>query len=185
MFCPSCGKGEQAPDSYCRSCGEFLTDFSAKSYLVHRLLGGASPRAQLTFGIVINMMTGLAAALLLGFLKGHYDALHDRTGEAPPRVIFYVYVFLGLVLLWQLLGLAVNNRLKRKLGGEGKKKKKGLPDAEAGDAAKAAPSAPTQRSLQPGHLDPANDPESVTQHTTKILDKLPAGDPRRAPRDRP
>src|SRR5215203_4420569 len=104
MFCPKCGKSEQSPDSYCRSCGEFLTDLSAKSYL-NTLLGGASPRAQIRLNLIINTVTGLAAALLLGFLNGHYDALHTRTGEDPPRVIYYVYVFLGLVLIWQFFGL--------------------------------------------------------------------------------
>jgi hypothetical protein len=173
MFCPNCGKGEQTPDSYCRSCGEFLTDFSARSYLIHRLLGGSSPKSQLTLGIAINVLTGLAAALLLGFLNGHYDALHTRTGESPPHVIYYVYAFLGLVFVWQLLGLAINNRLKRKLGGEEKKGKKGLPAAEPDGAGKFVASPPTQRTLEPGHTDPAAGPESVTQHTTKLLDKLP------------
>jgi len=167
MFCPNCGKGDQAPDSYCRSCGEFLTDFSAKFYLVNRLLGGASPRAQVKFNIVINTLTGLASSLLLGFLNGHYDALREKTGEAPPRVIYYVYVFLGLVFVWQFFGLLVNARLGKKLDGE---KKKPLPAAAPGADAVAPP--PTRKSLQTGQLDP-NGPESVTQQTTKILDKLP------------
>lgn len=172
MFCPSCGKGEQSPNSYCRSCGEFLTDFSAKSYLVNTLLGGASPRAQVRLNFIINTVTGLAAALLLGFLNGHFDALYARTGEAPPRVINYVYVFLGLVLVWQFFGLLVNSRLMKKLAGEKKQKKKALSDTEPAAEPPAVASPPTQRSLEPGHVDP-NGPESVTQHTTKKLEKLP------------
>ena len=171
MFCPNCGKGEQSPDSYCRSCGEFLKDFSAKSYLINTLLGGTSPRAQIRLNLIINMVTGLAAALLLGFLNGHYDALHARTGEAPPRVIYYVYVFLGLVLVWQLFGFVVNSRLMKKLVGE-KKTKKALPAVEPAAEPTAVASPSTQRSLGPGRPDP-NGPESVTQHTTKKLDKLP------------
>lgn len=170
MFCPSCGKGEQSPDSYCRSCGEFLTDFSAKSYLMNTLLGGASPRAQIRLNLIINMVTGLAAALLLGFLNGHYDALHAKTGEAAPRVIYYVYVFLGLVLVWQFFGFLVNSRLMKKLVGE--KKKKALPADEPAAEPTGVASPPTQRSLGPGHVDP-NGPESVTQHTTKKLERLP------------
>lgn len=169
MFCPNCGKADQTPDSYCRSCGEFLTDFSTRFYLLKGLLGGAGPKAQINFGILINMLTGLASALLLGFLNGHYDALRARTGEGPPRVIYYVYLFLGLVLLWQFLGLAINARLKKKLDGE---KKKTLPAAEpAADPQAVAPPTP-QRSLEPGHHDPLG-PDSVTQQTTKRLDKLP------------
>jgi hypothetical protein len=169
MFCPKCGKGEQTPDSYCRSCGEFLTDFSAKSYLIKRLLGGAGPKAQIKFNLVINVVTGFASAFLLGFLNGHYDALYAKTGEVPPSVINYVYVFLGLVFVWQLLGFLVNTRLLKRLYG---KKKKALPAAAPADDAKAVAPPPPQKSLAPGHIDPVA-PDSVTQHTTKILDKLP------------
>lgn len=170
MFCPNCGKGEQSPDSYCRSCGEFLADSSAKSYLINTLLGGASPGAQIRLNLIINMVTALAGALLLGFLNGHYDALRERTGEAPPRVIYYVYVFLGLVLVWQFFGLLVNSRLMKKMSREKKKKVPPADEPAAGPDAVASP--PTRRSLEPGRPDP-NGPESVTQHTTKRLDKLP------------
>jgi hypothetical protein len=146
-----------------------MKDFSAKSYLINTLLGGTSPRAQIRLNLIINMVTGLAAALLLGFLNGHYDALHAKTGETPPRVIYYVYVFLGLVLVWQLFGFAVNSRLMKKLAGE---KKKALPADEPADEPTAVASPPRQRSLGPGRLDP-NGPESLTEHTTKKLDKLP------------
>ena len=170
MFCPKCGKGEQTPDSYCRSCGEFLADFSSKSYLIKRLLGGASPEAQIKFNFAINALTGLAAALLLGFLNGYYDSLFEKTGEVPPRIIYYVYVFLGLVLVWQLLGLVVNSRLLKRLYGE--KKQKALPAAPPAADAKDVAAPKTQRSLEPGHSDPIS-PDSVTQHTTKRLDKIP------------
>lgn len=167
MFCPNCGKGEQAPDAYCRSCGEYLTDYSAKSYLIHKLLGGSSPRAQVRINLVINMVTVFVSALLLGFLNGHYDALYERTGEAPPGVIYLVYAFLGLVLVWQVLGFIINTRLLKKMGAA--KKGAGREDTDAGDG--ALPSRSTQRSLEAGVM-PAVTPDSVTQHTTKILDKL-------------
>ena len=172
MFCPNCGKGDQTPDSYCRSCGEFLTDFSAKSYLVNKLLGAASPKAQIRVNLAINMATVLASALLLGFLKGFYDGLYAKTGEGTPWIIYYVYAFLGLVMTWQLLGLYINSRLKKKLGGEKKKKEKPLPDAAPAEDANAVASPPTRRSLQTGQFDPVA-PESVTQQTTKRLDKIP------------
>ena len=168
MFCPNCGKGDQTPDSYCRGCGEFLTDYSAKSYLINRLLGGANPKAQIRFNLGINIVTGLASAFLLGFLNGHYDALYARTGEAPPSVINYVYVFLGLVFVWQLLGLLINARLLKRLYG----KKKVLPAAAPSAEVKAVASPPAQKSLEPGLLDPIA-PDSVTQQTTKRLDKIP------------
>jgi hypothetical protein len=168
MFCPNCGKGEQAPDSYCRSCGEFLTDYSAKSYIINRLLGGSGPRSQAKINLVINMATVLASALLLGFLKGHYDALNDRTGEQPPRVIYFVYAFLLLNTAWQVLGFVINSRLLKKMAAA----KKGVAPADPDAGEDAPPARSTQRSL-PDARPPADDPESVTQHTTKRLDKVP------------
>jgi hypothetical protein len=168
MFCPTCGKGEQAPESYCRSCGEYLTDYSAKAYLINKLLGGSSPRSQVKTNLIINMVTVLVSALLLGFLKGNYDALYERTGELPPRVIYYVYAFLGLVMTWQLFGFIINRRLLKKM--DAAKKVVAPEGPDAGDA--ALPSRSTQRTL-PEARPPASDPDSVTQHTTKILDKLP------------
>lgn len=171
MFCPNCGKGEQAPESYCRSCGEYLTDYSAKSYLINKLLGGAGPRSQVKINIAINMLTGLASSLLLGFLNGHYDALRERTGEGPPQVIYYVYVFLALVLVWQVFGLIVNSRLKKKMDGEKKQKPQPLAAARGAERDGVAPP-PERKSLQTGQMDPIP-PESVTQQTTKRLDKIP------------
>lgn len=172
MFCPNCGKGEQAPESYCRSCGEYLTDYSAKSYLINKLLGGAGPRSQVRINIAINMLTGLASSLLLGFLNGHYDALRERTGEGPPRVIYYVYVFLALVLVWQFFGLVVNWRLKQKMDGEKKQKQKSPPAAARGADQDAVAPPPQRKSLETGQMDPIA-PESVAEQTTKRLDKIP------------
>lgn len=168
MFCPKCGKGEQAADSFCRSCGEFLTDYSVKSFLMKMLLGGRGLRSQVRINLVSNFVMVFISALLLGFLNGHFDALHARTGESPPGVINLVYVFLLLVMAWQLLGVVANAMFLRKMAGAKKGALRGDPDA--GDEALA--SSPAQRSLQPGGP-PAGGPESVTQHTTKLLDKLP------------
>jgi hypothetical protein len=168
MFCPNCGKSDQAPDSYCRSCGEFLADFSAKSYLINKLLGGSSPRTQIKVNLIINVVTVFVSALLLGFLNGYYDSLRERTGEAAPRIIYLVYIFLGLVTAWQLLGFLINLRLKRKLDGM----RKGKTGAEPSVDENGLPSPPTQRSLTRGDFDNVG-PASVTQHTTKILDKTP------------
>ncbi|HEX7314033.1 MAG TPA: hypothetical protein VF297_08925 [Pyrinomonadaceae bacterium] len=172
MFCPNCGKGEQAPDSYCRSCGEYLTDFTARFALIDKLLGGVSPRAQVNINIALNTLTGLASSLLLGFLNGYYDSLRAKTGEGTPRIIYYVYVFLALVLVWQLFGLIVNRRLKKKLDGEKRKKSKTLPAAAPADEHDAVAPPTTPKSLETGKIDPIP-PESVTQQTTKRLDKIP------------
>ncbi|HEX8559271.1 MAG TPA: hypothetical protein VF668_14290 [Pyrinomonadaceae bacterium] len=173
MFCPNCGKGEQEPGSYCRSCGEFLTDLSAKSYLLNKLLGGGGPRTQVRAGLVINAVTFLVSLFLLGFLNGHFDAQRERTGEGPPWVIYMVYVFLGLVATWQFLGIAVNLKLLKKLGG-GKKvdARDALGERDAaGREGRDLPPGRARGSLQGGGLEDAAG--GAEQRTTKILDKLP------------
>ena len=168
MFCPNCGKAEQAPDSYCRSCGEFLTDYSVKSYIFNKLLGGGAPRKQVRLNLVMNAVTFMVSVFLLGFLNGHYDAQFDRTGERPPGVIYLVYVFLGLVILWQLLGIVINLKLMKKLDAG----RKGAPSHEPSAVGGDLPSRPTQRSLpQGGFGDSAVN--AATEHTTRSLDEVP------------
>jgi uncharacterized membrane protein YuzA (DUF378 family) len=168
MFCPNCGKGDQSPDSYCRSCGQFLTDFSGKAYLLNKLLGGSAPETQVNVNLTISIVTTIISAGLLGFLNGYYDALYARTGQSPPTVIYLVYIFLGLVAVWQFLSCLINIRLKRKLSGA----RAVGPVVEAGAEAEALSSRPTQKSLPQADLD-STVPPSVVEETTKILDKLP------------
>jgi hypothetical protein len=168
MFCPNCGKSEQAPDSYCRSCGQFLTDFSSKSYLINKILGGNKPETQVNINLTINIVTTLASCLLLGFLNGYYDSLYEKTGQKAPTIIYLVYIFLGLIAAWQTLGFIVNSRLKKKLSA--RKKAELSVDSEAGE--KPVTSGPSQKSLP--EADFANVvPPSVVEDTTKMLDKSP------------
>lgn len=168
MFCPNCGKSEQSPDSYCRNCGQFLTDFSGKSYLINRILGGNRPDTQVNINLTINVVTTLASCLLLGFLNGYYDSLYEKTGQTAPTVIYLVYIFLGLVAAWQTLGFLVNSRLKKKLSE--RKKVKAPVDSTINE--KAVQSGPTQKSLPQANFDNAV-PASVVEETTRTLEKSP------------
>ena len=169
MFCPHCGKAEQTPDSYCRSCGQFLADYSAKTYLVNKMLGGSSPRTQIKVSLYINFVTLLVSGLLLGFLNGHYDAQFEKTGQRAPRIIHLVYMFLGLVALWQVLGLVINTRLKSKLGGG--ERGNVPPDSKTGED--ALPSPATQRSLKGADAADEIPQRAEQQGTTKILNRTP------------
>jgi hypothetical protein len=168
MFCPKCGKSEQSPDSYCRSCGQFLTDFSGKSYLINKILGGNKPETQVNINLIINIVTTFASCLLLGFLNGYYDSLYEKTGQKAPTVIYLVYIFLGLIAAWQTLGFLVNSRLKKKLSA--RKKGEATFDSSAGEEALASGS--TQKSLPQADFDNIV-PASVVEDTTKMLDKVP------------
>jgi hypothetical protein len=168
MFCPNCGKSEQTPDSYCRNCGQFLTDFSGKSYLINKILGGNKPDTQVNINLIINVVTTLASCLLLGFLNGYYDSLYEKTGQRAPTVIYLVYIFLGLIAAWQTLGFLINSRLKKKLSA--RKTVEGSADSSVYE--KALPSGSTQKSLPPSDFDSIV-PASVVEDTTKMLDKSP------------
>jgi hypothetical protein len=168
MFCPSCGKGDQSPETYCRSCGEFLMDYSARSFLLSKLVGGSTPETQVKVNLIISAVTALISALLLGFLNGYYDALYERTRETPPPIIYLVYLFLGLVMAWQLLSFVIGLRLKSKIGG----RRKGLPADDPAAGPGALPPGTTRESLPPADVKRAVS-TSVTEEATRILDERP------------
>jgi len=118
MYCPRCGTADQEPESYCRSCGDFLLDYSGRSILISRLFGGSAPSTQINVNLILNLITILTSFLLLGFLHGHYDALRARTGETEPSVIYLVYAFLIAISFWQLFSIVIGLRLRAKLGGK-------------------------------------------------------------------
>ncbi|HVG34850.1 MAG TPA: hypothetical protein VM911_17400 [Pyrinomonadaceae bacterium] len=166
MFCPHCGKSDQSPESYCRSCGEFLTDFSGKSYLINKFLGGSTPETQVNINLIINAVTAFASSLLLGFLNGYFDAQFERTGQSAPPIIYLVYIFLALVFIWQFLSFVINTRLKKKLGG----RKKGGASTEQSADENALSSRSTQKSLPQADFENVV-PASVAEDTTRILDE--------------
>ena len=73
MFCPKCGKGEQPPDSYCRSCGDFLDDAANSTSLMTRILGISNPEKQVKFTLTIDLVTAIVSGFLLFFLMGYFD----------------------------------------------------------------------------------------------------------------
>ena len=166
MYCPNCGKGEQSPESYCRSCGEFLTDFSGKSYLINKILGGSTPETQVNVNLTINVVTAFISSLLLGFLNGYFDAQYERTGQGAPPIIYLVYIFLALVAVWQFLSFVIGRRLKKKLAG----RKKGGPSVEQSVDENGVSSRSTQKSLPQADFENVV-PASVAEDTTRILDE--------------
>ena len=163
MFCPNCGKAEQAPESYCRSCGKFLADVSGKSYLLNKLLGGQTPETQVTVNMVINLVTALISALLLGFLNGWYDAQYARTQEAAPPVLYLVYIFLGLVTVWQVLSFLIGMRLRSKISGR-RTAETATPLSVTSKEAKQLPEDGLEKLESVG--------ATVTEDTTRALDPL-------------
>ena len=168
MYCPNCGKGEQTSNSYCRSCGEYLADVSDKFYLINRVLGISTPEKQLGVNLTIDLVTSIASGLLIVFLIGYFEGRYAKTGETAPTIIYLVYLFLGLVSIWQFLSFIIGINLKGKLSG-----KKGLlapVDSSVNESALSSATAP--KSLPQADQEDVV-PASVTEDTTKILDKVP------------
>ena len=158
MFCPKCGKGEQAPDSYCRNCGEFLVDATDNASLMNRMLGISNPEKQLKFALTVDLVTAIVSGLLLFALMGYSDGAYKATGIPPPRILYLVYIFLGLVSVWQLLSFTVGATHRKKLS----------------DRKKAALSSePTPRSSLPPADETNTVKASVTEQTTRNLEKIP------------
>lgn len=169
MYCPHCGKGEQAPDAYCRSCGEFLPDYAGNPYLIKKLLGGIKPETQVNVGLTISLVTVAVSLLLLVFLNGYFDAQQTRTGEPTPPVTYFAYAFLASVAAWQLLSFAIGLRLKSKLGGRRGGEGHAGPVGERGGlpegGGRALPSADFENIT----------PSSVTEEKTRPLERAPRG----------
>lgn len=169
MYCPHCGKGEQAADSYCRGCGEFLPDVTGTSYLIKKLMGASKPETLNTVNLALSLVTALSSLLLLVLLNGYFDAQQTRTGEPAPPVTYLVYAFLVAVAAWQGLSFAVGLRLKSKLSG---RRTTGGSEASA-DERVDLPEGGGQ-ALPPADFENVV-PPSVTEEQTRRLDNVPRG----------
>ncbi len=158
MFCPKCGKGEQIPDSYCRSCGDYLVDSSNNASLMNRILGISNPERQVKFTLTIDLVTAIVSGLLVFFLMGYFDATYAKTGIPAPPIVYLVYVFLGFVCAWQLLSFTVGTTFLKKL--------------KAGKKTKALPGQSDAHSL-PAADDKDVIVNSIAEQTTRNLDKVP------------
>ncbi|HEX8250376.1 MAG TPA: hypothetical protein VF599_19535 [Pyrinomonadaceae bacterium] len=170
MYCPNCGKGENAPDTYCRNCGEFLTDFSGNASLINRILGANTPDKRVNISLVFDVLTLISSIFLLFFLFGYFDGRYARTGEAAPTIIYLVYFFLGLFALWQFLSLFIGVMHKRKLSD----RKKAATEADSEINADTA--LPPREAVVGKYLPPADAKNiaapAVTEQTTRNLDKV-------------
>lgn len=104
MFCPNCGNAEQTPDTYCRSCGEFLTSSSLPGRLA---FGGRTPQQNLTS---INVLSLIAA--ILSFHVGIWMYL---TQFNVPFVFYLGAAVLLCNAAWHLSNFVIGMRLKKRL----------------------------------------------------------------------
>ena len=148
MFCSNCGAAEQTPDTYCRSCGDFLEHRTTGSRLA---FGGRTPQQNLTS---INILSLVAA--IISIHAGVWMYLTHF------NVRFVLYLGAAVLLcnaIWHFSNFVVSTKLERRL-----KKAKGDLTAEP-----AQVSAAETRELLPTGTQPDAIPLSITESTTRDL----------------
>ena len=151
MFCPRCGKAEQAPETYCRQCGLFLPDLSKP------LKRESPPEEHLKANTVLSLMT-ICASFTLSFLLFLVLGFRDFTHPL-------IYVTAGILIAiggWHIQTLIRTQMLKKQW-----KRRTPLSEPETQTAFK---STPTAKLLDEANFEGAI-PASVTEHTTRHLAK--------------
>lgn len=144
MFCPKCGKADQSPDAYCRSCGEFLHDPNRSNIIA---FGGKTPQQNVN---AINILSVLAAiASLLAAIWMYQTRFNE------PIALYFGAALLLCNAFWHLSNFYTGLKLKRRLGNS-KSVEESLPSA-------------TTRELLPEMNQDDLVPPSVTERTTRNL----------------
>lgn len=107
MFCPKCGKGEQAPNAYCRQCGEWLPDLTKRG---RKSFGGDSPDESLKISLFLSAMSSIVALLFSLWLYATYLGK-----ENVPAIIYLTAAFLLAIAGWQASNFYIAFKLRRNL----------------------------------------------------------------------
>jgi hypothetical protein len=158
MFCPNCGKSEQIPKSYCRNCGEWLTNSGKKN---QSGFDGQTPQDNIRLTLFLNFFSAIAG---FGSAIALYATFLGR--ENTPMVVYAVAAFCLCIGIWQVSNIYTGLKLRSRFNAAQNKEDDTLPELAAGEAKQdyVLPPADTQEFIKPF---------SVTEDDTKILDKLP------------
>ena len=95
MYCPSCGRAEQAPETYCRQCGVFLSDFSKPSKREQ------SPEENLKANTILNVLTIITSSTLaillyaiLGFRENTHWLIYATAGLLIAIGAWHIQTFI-------------------------------------------------------------------------------------------
>jgi hypothetical protein len=151
MYCPRCGKPEQAPETFCRQCGLFLPDLSKP---VKREL---PPEDHLKANTVLNSLT-IIVSFTLSFL------LFAIVPDKHPLI----YATAGILIAiggWHIQTLIRTQKLKKQW-----KRRVPLSEGQARlpETERAFKSASTAKLLDQADFADAI-PASVTENTTRHL----------------
>ena len=154
MFCPNCGAAEQAVDSYCKRCGEWLPDLKRRR---GRRFVSATPEQLLNKVLVLGVLSSLASLVATMFL------IAADAGGSAGKAVVPAAMFTLIACLWQFISTLIGRRLKRRLA-----------SARAGGGEGAGLAEPQGRAaLAPADTSRLADVRSVTEGTTELLEPLP------------
>lgn len=156
MFCPNCGKPEQKENSYCRNCGIFLPDFD-------NLKKETTPEQHF---IVNSTLNGLTIIVSLALAVTLYATFLGK--EGTPMVIYLTAGFLTAIFFWQVQIFIRNLKLKKHFV---RSKRAEADDDFKQDEVRLNASETGKLLNEPDLRDTV--PASVTEYTTKNLDKIP------------
>ncbi len=150
MFCPHCGGSDQTPKSYCRRCGEWLTDISGRS--------SPTPEERMKVMIVFNGLSAVMAAFAAIALYSTY--------LGTPEIKWSIYVagaFCSVIAVHQMIsfGFALELRLRSRRGRKNPLSTAGSVNDEPG------------RQLDGYNTDQILHLPTVTENTTELLEEAP------------
>jgi hypothetical protein len=151
MYCPRCGRAEQAPETFCRQCGLFLPDLSKP------LKRELPPEDHLKANTALSALTIIVSFTLSFLLFAILPSPHPL-----------IYVTAGLLIAigsWHIQSLIRTAMLKKQW-----KRRTPLVEGYAGlsETDRAFSSASTAKLLDQANFANAV-PTSVTENTTKHL----------------
>jgi uncharacterized membrane protein YvbJ len=157
MYCPNCGKSDQAENTYCRQCGEFLNDFNKKSKKLS--FGGETPQEQIRTNLVLNLMSAIVS-----IASGLYLFIRFSDLGSEFAIVMLVAAFLLAMGGWQLSTFYVGLKLRKTFN-----KNQIKSEVENEIARKNKLNDLTTKELLP-EADFSNDvPASVVENTTRKL----------------
>src|SRR5215510_3027988 len=109
MYCSSCGADSQNANAYCKRCGEWLPDFTARS---RQSFGGETPQQNIFTTLFMSALTTFAA--LFSAIALYLTYLGQGDGKWS---VYLAAAFCVCIAGWQtssfIVGLKLRNRLKR------------------------------------------------------------------------
>ena len=149
MFCSNCGKPDQAVNSYCRACGEFINQSSGTSLRFGGSTPGQNVNSILVLGAIGTLLSLLAAVAMYW------------TNFSVPAVLFFAAAVLICNAGWHLSNLYVGVKLKKRLSGS---RDNSVDVPNTGNPA-------VTRDLLTHPVPETFTPDSVTDETTRQLTK--------------